>query len=146
MMKPKLYIDIDGVLIGERTQGDGFRLAKGAREFLDFALTHFDCYWLTTRANHGDAGPALEALSPYADEAFMILAQKIKPSKWRTLKTEAINLKMDFYWIDDQLLWTEREALKENGCLDRWIEVNTRANFGDLARAQRLLARLVQKL
>lgn len=145
--KSKLYIDIDGVLLGKKTPDDHeICLASGARDFLVYALWHFDCYWLTSHANRGDARPALEALKPYGDKVFMEMAKLVKPVTWKTLKTEAIDLKSDFYWLDDQLLQTEREVLEKAGKLDRWIRVDTRANFTDLIRAKRYLADVIPKL
>ena len=76
----------------------------------------------------------------------MEMAKIIKPVTWKTLKTEAIDLKSDFYWLDDQLLQTEREILEKAGKLGRWIKVDTRANFTDLIRTKRYLADVVPKL
>lgn len=147
MKKPKLYIDIDGVLLGKKAPDDyDICLAAGVRDFLAYALWHFDCYWLTSRANHGDTRPALGALKPYADKVTMEMAKTVKPTNWTTLKTEVIDLKGNFYWIDDQPLQTEQEILKNAGCFDRWIRVDTRANFSDLIRVKQHLARLIQKI
>jgi len=76
----------------------------------------------------------------------MEMAKIVKPVTWKTLKTEAIDLKSDFYWLDDQLLQMEREILEKAGRLDRWIRVDTRANHSDLIRAKRNLAQLIQKI
>ena len=65
---------------------------------------------------------------------------------WKTLKTEAIDLESDFYWVDDQLLAVEREILEKGGRLDRWIKVDTRADFMDLIRAKRHLTSVIQKI
>lgn len=147
MIRPKLYIDIDGVLLGKKTPEDcEICLAEGADDFLNSALAHFDCYWLTTHAKDGDTEPALRALRPFGDKAFMELARKVKPVRWSTLKTEAIDLKGEFYWFDDQLLQIEREILEKAGRLDRWIKINTRANFEGLDIARRFLVRLIQKV
>ena len=147
MMKPKLYIDIDGVLLGKRTPNDHeIWLAEGAAEFLEFALAHFDCYWLTTHAKDGYTGPALRALRPFADKEFLELAGMVRPVAWSTLKTEAIDLESDFYWLDDQLLAVEREILEEHGRFDRWIRVDTRANYSDLVRARQHLAKIIERI
>jgi len=147
MKKQRLYIDIDGVLLGKRTPDDcEVCLAGGATEFLEFALAQFDCYWLTTHANRGYTGPALRALKPYADKTFMELAWKVKPVTWKTLKTEAIELESDFYWVDDQLLAVEREILEEHERFDRWIRVDTRANYSDLVRARQHLAQIIERI
>jgi hypothetical protein len=48
------------------------------------------------------------------------------------MKTEAIDVKSDFYWVDDQPLAIEIEWLKKNSVLDRWIPVDTRKNPDNL--------------
>ncbi len=44
----KLYLDIDGVLLTRNGS-----LANHAREFLEWAIENFECYWLTTRDRRG---------------------------------------------------------------------------------------------
>lgn len=137
----KLYIDIDGVLLGKKSPNDHeICLAEGAEDFLRFALSKFDCYWLTTNANRGDAKSALKALRPYVGKSFLELAGKVKPTKWKTLKTEAIDFSNDFYWIEDQLLWSEKNVLEKHGCLNRWIQINTRQDPTALSSALPVLA------
>ena len=51
------------------------------------------------------------------------MIKSIHPTKWDTLKTEAVDLESNFYWVDDGLLATEREAVGK-----RWIPVNVYKN------------------
>ena len=147
MTKLKLYIDIDGVLLGKRDPNEyEICLAGGTAEFLEFALTHFDCYWLTSRANQGYTDSAIAALRPYADRATLALAKLVKPTAWSTLKTEAIDFKGRFFWLDDQLFPSEEEVLEKHGCFDRWIKVDTRANYSDLVRARQHLAQIIERI
>ncbi|MBU0458469.1 hypothetical protein KKF03_03390, partial [Patescibacteria group bacterium] len=47
-----------------------------------------------------------------------------KPTTWNTWKTEAIDFSQDFLWFDDYIFAEEKEVLKENNALDKWIEVD----------------------
>ena len=139
-MKIKLYIDIDGVLLGHISKNNPqIVIAQHIDLFLQFCLDNFDCYWLTTHCKDGDEKNALKYLSNYADEETLRSLSKIKPTHWNTLKTEAIDLTSDFIWIDDAPLDFEKELLKEHDHLDRWLSINTRRSPDDLARAVRLL-------
>jgi len=140
-MKNKiLYCDIDGVLLGTGKQGAyDVCLAQHAKEFLQFSLEHFDCYWLTTHCKDGDVEGAIKALKPYADAEFLKLAEQLMPLTWETLKTEAIDIHSDFYWIDDSPLQLEIDYLIDNGCIHRWIDVCRRTNPDGLKAAMRIL-------
>jgi len=140
-MSPKLlYLDVDGVLLGKHSpHSTAVVLANHAHQFLEFCLPRFECHWLTTHCKDGNATAVLELLSRYTDEAVMRLVKQIRPTCWKTLKTEVIHFGSDFYWIDDQLLWTEVEILKQNNVLGRWIQIDTRRNPDDLNRAISLL-------
>jgi len=135
-----LYIDIDGVLLGNGTHGAyEVCLAKHAKEFLTFALENFDCYWLTTHCKDGNIEGAIKALKPYAGADFLQLVEQVQPVTWETLKTEAIQLSSDFYWVDDSPLQYEIDCLEENGCIDRWIDVCSRTNPDGLKEVMRIL-------
>lgn len=140
MSSKLLYLDVDGVLLGKNRPHDaGIVLANHARGFLEFCLPRFECFWLTTHCKEGDATRVLGLLRRYSEEPVMRLIKEVRPTYWKTLKTEAIDFGTDFYWIDDRLLWTEMEILKENNVLDRWIQIDTRRNPDDLDRAVSLL-------
>lgn len=129
----RLYLDVDGVLLGkEDPSAAAVTLARHAREFLEFALSAFDCYWLTTHCR-GDAGTVLEYLRPYASPEVLQLLAQVRPTTFRNLKTEA--LAGDFLWLDDSPLATEIDRLREAGHGGRWIEVDTRRRPDDLLRA-----------
>jgi len=132
----KVYVDLDGVLLGKAQPDDReIVLARHARELLEYCIQHYQCYWLTTHCKDGDTTPVVNILERYADEPVMKLIRAIKPTSWKTMKTEAIDFQLDFYLIDDQLLQYEIELLKEKAVLNRWIQVDTRRNPDDLKRA-----------
>lgn len=116
----KFYIDIDGVLLTFHHTLP----APGAVELIDFATKHFDCFWLTSHCKESDTRFVLRLLSQYFDEATMEKLAKVKATDWRTWKTEAIDLDLDFYWLDDNPMRAEMEVLNEYGKLDRLIVVD----------------------
>jgi hypothetical protein len=124
-----LFIDIDGVLLGKSADTGECVLAEHAHEYLEFCLDNFDCYWLTTHCR-GSIDTVIDYLAPYADSEFMVLAEQIKPTDFKTFKTEA--LFGDFIWVDDQPTAYELQVLEESNQLDRWYQVNTRKNRDDL--------------
>jgi hypothetical protein len=124
-----LFIDIDGVLLGKSPKTRSIVLANYAKEFLVYALQNFNCYWLTTHCK-GSTETVIGYLKPYVDEEVMLLIRKIKPTNFKTFKTEA--LFGDFYWVDDQPTAYEILYLEENDLLNRWLQVNTRQSFDSL--------------
>lgn len=116
----KLYLDIDGVLLTAKHT----RAADGVDEFVDFVTTHFECYWLTTHCK-GDSRTALKYLMQFMQpKTIKKLEDAVLPTNWETLKTEALDFKSDFYWLDDNPLQVEQAGLKENGVSDRLILIN----------------------
>lgn len=127
----KLYLDIDGVLLtAKHTQA-----APGVDEFI---TQHFDCYWLTTHCK-GDSAPAIRYLSRFLLPATLEkLRLAVHPTNWDTLKTEAIDLASDFYWLDDRPFQSEIAYLQAYRVSDRLIIV-------DLNRLDELAA-VIEKL
>jgi len=52
----------------------------------------------------------------------------IKPTSWKTLKTDGIDFENPLYWLDDNLFESERRVLEEYGVLDRFIRVDLHSN------------------
>jgi hypothetical protein len=115
-----LYLDIDGVLLtAKHTQA-----APGVDEFVEFITQHFTCYWLTTHCK-GDSAPALRYLSRFLKPATLEkLRQGVRPTNWDTLKTEAIDLASDFYWLDDSPFQAEIAYLQANHVADRLLVIH----------------------
>lgn len=113
-------MDVDGVLLtNKHTQipfyGDAF---------IDAITSKYDCFWLTTHCKDGDTQMVLDRLSKYYSTDTMKKLQTIKPTKWDTLKTEAIDFGSDFYWIDDYVFEAEKEILKQRNCIDKLLLVD----------------------
>jgi hypothetical protein len=118
MTNTKIYLDIDGVLLKRDCT-----LANHAKEFLEWVVVHFDCYWLTTR----DRCRHEKIITAFGEQIPESLIRKIHSTKWETLKTEAIDFDSNYYFIDDGLLATERSLVG-----DRWISVNVNKKPNDL--------------
>ena len=116
----KLYLDIDGVLLTTKNT----RAADGAVEFIDLALSNFECYWLTTHCKDGNCNQVLKLLAQYFPNDIIERLKRVKPTKWDTLKTEGIDLGSDFYWLDDFVFEAEKQVLKKNLRLDNLILVD----------------------
>ena len=130
-----LFLDCDGVLLGKARASDtAIVLAKYAEEFLEYSLQHYQCFWLTTHCHNGDNTHIVNLLKRYAGETIIKMVKDIRPVSWKTFKTEAIDINSDFYWIDDQLLWSEIQWMKKNNILHRWVQIDTRKNPGVLIR------------
>lgn len=122
----KLYLDIDGVLLTK--QGVP---ATHIVEFLKFATSNFDCYWLTTHCD-GDATTAfLYLVGKFPPEAVPYL-EKIKPTKWKLWKPEGIDFSSDFFWLDDYAFDGDRKVLEEHKALERLITIDLQSNPNQL--------------
>ncbi len=123
----KLYLDIDGVLLtSKHTQA-----TPGVDAFVAFVTQHFDCYWLTTHCK-GDSSSALKYLAQFLlPSTLEVLKDAVHPTNWDALKTEAIELESDFYWVDDNPFQAEIAYLQSKQVANRLIIV-------DLSRSNEL--------
>ncbi|TGE21025.1 hypothetical protein [Hymenobacter metallicola] len=115
----KLYVDIDGVLLTAKHT----RPAPGVEEFVVFVTQHFECYWLTTHCK-GDGTAALRYLSTYLPASSLTQLGAVQSTNWDALKTEAIDLGADFYWLEDQPFQAEIACLEAAGVADRLLVVD----------------------
>ncbi len=67
-------------------------------------------------------------MSKYVSPEVVDLIMRIKPTKWKVLKTEAINMNEDFLWFDDDPTLEDIESLKKHNKLDSLIRVNLDEN------------------
>jgi hypothetical protein len=138
----RAYIDIDGVLI--RPDGNGREvLIPRFEQVLGFLKANFDCYWLTTNVTQGSGGEgASRRLGPYLRDTPIdrSILEGIKPTAWKTWKTEAIDFSGPFIWLDDDAFPHEREVLREKGCSESLVEIDWRK------RANRLTVRRLKRI
>jgi hypothetical protein len=140
----KVFLDIDGVLLGtDRDKSHRACLADHALPFLEFAVAHFEVYWLAPQCR-GDATAAVAHLVRHAKlsdrERLMSLASKVRATNYDDDRTEALPEDGNFVWFDDQPGEGEMDALKRCGWLDRWQWIDTREEPEDLLRARQWLA------
>jgi hypothetical protein len=124
----KLYLDIDGVLLTK--QGVS---APHIVEFLQYAIENFDCYWLTTHCD-GDATPAFLYLVGKLPPDAVPYLEKIKPTKWKLWKPEAIDFTQDFYWLDDYAFDGDKKILTKHQALDKLITIDIKADPDQLLK------------
>jgi len=126
----KLYLDIDGTLVGR-----GGVPAQGLTAFLRFATERFDCYWLTTHCQEGDAKLAFLYLVGRIPGEALPYIEQIKPTTWKEWKTEAIDFSESFFWLDDNLFEMERRVLAEHNALGNFIRIDLVSNPHQLSEA-----------
>lgn len=117
-----IYLDIDGVLLANDRQS-----AQHVDAFVRHVVERYPTYWLTTHCK-GDASQPLSVLSRFLSTETLQLLQQVKPTRWETLKTEAIDFSRDFLWFDDEVFEEEKAVLRQHGALDSWIEVDLATN------------------
>lgn len=128
-----IYLDIDGVLLANDKEA-----ARHADKFLQAILKKYpdSTYWLTTHNWKGE-NRAYEVLAPHLQPETVALLDKIKPSEWDELKTDAINFEQDFLWFDDDLWPNELNVLEKHEATHNFIMV-------DLHKDPDLLDKLAQ--
>jgi len=117
-----IYLDIDGVLLTKEKLP-----ANYVSEFLTYLVNNHSVYWLTTHCK-GDSTTPIIYLSQYFDKKSLDLAKQIKPTSWRTAKTEAIDFNHQFRWFDDYLFDFEKRELMRHDLLENWIRVDLDEN------------------
>ena len=121
-----IYLDIDGVILANDLQP-----AKHVNKFLSHVVENYPTYWLTTHCK-GDPSYTVNHLARILDDEAINLAKRIKPTNWRTSKTEAIDWKTPFLWFDDHIFDFEKDDLIRHDALNSWIEVDLSKNVDQL--------------
>ena len=121
-----IYLDINNVILTKE-----LKPAKHLKEFLTKIFGKGDVYWLSSRCR-GDCKEVNNYLSRYFDDDLMKLVKKIKPTKWKTMKTEAIDFSKPFLWYDDFILDAEKKVLKKRGKMNCWVRVDVNKEEGNL--------------
>lgn len=121
-----IYIDIDGVILTK-----GATPAQYLDQFLDYILGNYSVFWLTSRC-HGDTKYTISYLSQFLPANTIRRIKKIKPTNFRIDKTEAIDFRKKFFWLDDDIFASEANILKQHDKYGSWIEVNLMKNPNQL--------------
>ena len=141
---PLLYLDIDGVLLRRRHSGifDGFELAPGCLDFLEWATTRFRCRWLSMRCRTGFLDGSRRAFGQSGarlSDARWDVLNLIEPAAWSVNKTEAIDPTSDFWWLDDDPSEHDRGWLRAHDREDRLIEISSDRDPDALLHARSVL-------
>ena len=130
----KIYLDIDETILNNNIyEMNGKYIfpkpkpASHLKKFLIQMLKDHDVYWLTTHCD-GDAKTAVTYMSQFVSRDIADLLAKIKPTKWKVLKTEAIDMSNDFLWFEDSPTWGDIDALKKHNKLESLVRVNLDEN------------------
>ena len=93
-----IYLDIDGVLLANDEN-----LALHAEEFVKNIVEEYGAstYWLTTHCMHGDPQWAVQYVCRAGGESIRSHLEKIQPTTWSLMKTEAIDFSEPFIWFDE---------------------------------------------
>ena len=129
-----LYLDIDHVVLGKNEHGE-IALIPNFKTLLSYFRENYECRWLTTHGRY-NADDVITYLRPYLKGINPEELRFIKVVPWRTLKTETIDFDSPFIWVDDQPLQFELDILREKGCLNRWLKVDTYTNYLELTIAK----------
>jgi len=115
-----IYLDIDGVLLANEAIA-----ANYADEFLQAILEKYpdSTYWLTTHNWQGE-NRAKDVLAPHLKPETVALLDKVRPSEWNNLKTDAIDFDSDFLWFDDDLWPQELKVLEKHEAAEHFIIVD----------------------
>ena len=115
-----IYLDIDGVLLANESNA-----ANYADEFLKAVIEKYpeSTYWLTTHNCRGE-NRAKEVLAPHLKPETVDLLDRVKPSEWKDLKTDAIDFDQDFLWFDDDLWPNELNVLERHEALQNFMMVD----------------------
>ena len=115
--KPRLYIDVDGVLFG--IYGGTSQLRPNAVQFLRWCVAHFDCYWLTAWPK-----ARLDTLLSCLMAPDLHVIQEAKRTFGPDDKADAIDYSRSFYWIEDEIGKQNRTYLAARDVLGRYIYVH----------------------
>lgn len=145
--RPVLYLDLDDTVIS--WEGGRPHAAPGAREFLLWALEHYEVRWLTTWCPNGEMEEKLlHSLHQMLEIPFSRL-RAIRGFDWDFSQCkldgiawlEHLVLQRPFLWVEDDYGFAEREIcfLEAHGLLDRYRCVNITDNPDALARLHTML-------
>lgn len=115
-----VYLDIDGVLLINDKHA-----APYADELIQAVLKEYPdtTYWLTTHNWQGE-NRAKDVLAPHLKPETVALLDRIKPSEWNQLKTDAIDFSQKFLWLDDDLWDQELRVLEAHRATDNFILID----------------------
>lgn len=127
------YLDIDGTIITTDHEE-----TSQLNQFLKHLFATGEVYWLTTHCREGKLDSVLFHLGQVLNDENFELIKKIKPTTWKTLKTEAIDFSKPFKWFDDNPLEFEKSILIKNNCFESWVQINLKESGNNILKASGL--------
>jgi hypothetical protein len=145
--RPVLYLDLDDTLLS--WQSGSPRAARGAREFVLWALERFEVRWLTRWCPSGEMSDShledlgnLLNLPPKSIRHIRGFEWGLDGSKLDGIAwLEHLVLERPFLWVEDEKGVGERELrfLEDQGLLDSYHPVNVTEDPGSLQRLHAVL-------
>ena len=114
-MKKTLYIDCDGVIIPSN---------EYTTELIDICVENFNCIWISDREIEITDGELdyIEDFKMFLSAGDIEKLYQIDPNpKKNRLKSERLDLNLDFYWLDDAPVHEDLVFLEKNQLLNRLI-------------------------
>lgn len=136
-----VYIDIDDTIFAQVLPGSGFDLRPCVVTHLSVLGRLFDCCWLTSWPYKpmGTAGTEMCVLALMRSLYGSRINEVFRYAEWDhdhpdgkagyVLRPDAPK---DWYWLEDPILKSEREAVAAAGKLDRYIPVEPQGPWGFL--------------
>ena len=140
-MKPRLYLDVDDVLIANCHKGSGFDLRPSVLTQLRVLSRLYDCVWLTCWPRKNIFELIRYLYGSYINEN-MSYADWGHGHPWRkagyVLDPRRIQ---DWWWLEDPLCQEELDALVKHNKLDRYIRVEPYGQWAFLDSVNELFRR-----
>ena len=156
-MKPILYLDVDGVLVGfpEFYSAEWWKqhpegiAAYRVKNCLMWLTDNFEVRWLTAWVSKGSMHPSrIEDLQRVLGDVPTNIINKIHNPMERILsdKTSAIDFEtmQEWYWFDDELSMEESITLQKHHSLTKFIGINTSVDIYSLIRACMYLGMMLE--
>jgi hypothetical protein len=101
-----LYLDIDGCLLVLDRIRSGWRLADHTMSFLTWCVINFECFWLSQRGRTAGDHEGVRRAFRLAAQASVDAPEwncldAIRVMPWDTSKAGSIDMRSNFFWIDD---------------------------------------------
>lgn len=110
--------------------------AVGLEEFI-IALRPHDTYWLTTHCMDGNPEHAQVMMKKHLPKELHQDIEKIRPTVWSDMKTEALDWDTDFIWFDNDIFEQEWKDLERCGDNQFVVQVDLKKNPSQLIEITR---------
>lgn len=124
-----IYLDVDRVLLTREGT-----LANHCEEFLEFFTTHYTVYWFTVHCRNGENNVIEHIMRKNeVSKNMRDVLQKVQPTTWQDIRTEAIDFSQDFVLFTDVVTFEEKTVLLEENAFFRLHEIDLQKDPDQLA-------------